>query len=191
MGNIVTLTGPSGAGKTTLAGALFNFYLCLYPNAFRLLISQTTRPPRTEGSRKDLPGEYNCISKAEFERILAEDKFLWHIFVHGNWYGTMRQSVDEAMRAAYVSIAVLTIEAVETLWQYTGGKITPIFIQRPEPLIEESLRGKESPEFIAKRMVECRGWFQRAKNSVVPFRYIQNDGTVPELVHNFFEQYQK
>ena len=181
MGDIVTLTGPSGAGKTTLAGELIR----LWPERFKMVVSITTREPRT-GARADLPGEYMCVSRDDFLFLECRYLFLWTKFVHGNFYGTLSESVDKALEASHAPLMILTIDAVEDLKRFVGDRMRPFYIHRPEILIRESLEGKESPEIIARRMADCRDWLERSKRSSIEFQYILNNGSVAELVRRFF-----
>ncbi|MEO8444736.1 MAG: guanylate kinase [Gammaproteobacteria bacterium] len=89
-GTLLVLSAPSGAGKTTLVKTL----LAREPGV-RFSISYTTRAPR--------PGEkdgtdYCFVDQARFRQMVAEDAFLEHAEVFGNFYGTSRSQV-EALRA--------------------------------------------------------------------------------------------
>ncbi|GAB4171145.1 MAG: guanylate kinase [Rhodocyclaceae bacterium] len=90
-GNLFIVTAPSGAGKTTLVGAL----LARDP-AVRLSVSYTTRPAR--------PGEYDgrdyhFVSPREFEAMRENGEFLEWARVHGHDYGTSRASLEKQTAA--------------------------------------------------------------------------------------------
>jgi guanylate kinase len=79
-GNLFTLSGPSGVGKTTLREALQQKI-----PAIRFSVSWTTRAQR--------PGEikgqdYRFVSKKQFEQKIAVDGFLEWALVHNEYYGT-------------------------------------------------------------------------------------------------------
>jgi guanylate kinase len=92
-GSLFIVSAPSGAGKTSLVGAL----LATDPQV-RKSVSYTTRAPR--------PGEadgreYHFVSVAEFERMQARGEFLESAHVHGNRYGTSRAWVAAETRKGH------------------------------------------------------------------------------------------
>ncbi len=90
-GALYIVSAPSGAGKTSLVKALLKS-----DPAIRLSVSYTTRAPR--------PGEtdgrdYHFISRERFEAMLAEDEFLEHAEVYGNFYGTSKIGIARDLDA--------------------------------------------------------------------------------------------
>ena len=85
------VVAPSGAGKSSLVGALLE-----RDPSLTLSISCTTRAPRPgeEDGR-----EYRFISVADFQALRASDSLLEWAEVHGNFYGTPRDRIDEATQA--------------------------------------------------------------------------------------------
>jgi guanylate kinase len=81
-GNLIVVSAPSGAGKTTLVKMLLQ-----HDPRVCLSISYTTRAPR--------PGEqngreYNFVDIATFAAMRNRGDFLEWAEVHGNLYGTSR-----------------------------------------------------------------------------------------------------
>jgi guanylate kinase len=86
LGSLLVLSGPSGAGKTTL----YRLVLQRHPE-IRFSVSCTTRAPRAQ----ECAGvDYHFLSVPEFQARLAAGAFLEHAEVHGNWYGTLRAEVE-------------------------------------------------------------------------------------------------
>jgi guanylate kinase len=99
-GNLIIVSAPSGAGKTTLvAGALGR------DSRARPSISFTSRRPRA-GEEEGV--HYHFISRAEFGAMIANGDFLEWAEVHGNLYGTSRRAVEE-MRSSGSDV-ILTID---------------------------------------------------------------------------------
>jgi len=99
-GNLIIVSAPSGAGKTTLvAGALGR------DNRARPSISFTSRRPRA-GEEQGV--HYHFVSRAEFEAMIANGDFLEWAEVHGNLYGTSRRAVEEIRSSG--SDVILTID---------------------------------------------------------------------------------
>lgn len=79
-GNLFIVTAPSGTGKTTLVAALL-----AADAAVQLSVSHTTRSPRAG----EVNGQhYHFIDRAQFEQMIAQQDFLEHAEVYGNYYGT-------------------------------------------------------------------------------------------------------
>lgn len=91
MRNILfVLSGPSGAGKGTIAKMLVK----RNPNIL-LSVSCTTRAPRNgETDGKD----YYFISKDEFETKIKSESFLEYSQHFGNYYGTPKKAVEESLQ---------------------------------------------------------------------------------------------
>lgn len=90
-GILFVVSAPSGAGKTSLVKALLKA-----DPAIRLSVSYTTRAPR--------PGEtdgrdYHFVSHEQFHKLLAEDEFLEHAEVYGNFYGTSKSVISRELYA--------------------------------------------------------------------------------------------
>jgi len=84
---VVVLTAPSGAGKTTIAHRV----LAAMPE-MQFSVSATTRPPRpdeTDGA------DYHFLSTAEFEaRIESGDLLEYEEVYPGRFYGTLRSEIE-------------------------------------------------------------------------------------------------
>jgi len=88
-GTLFIVSGPSGAGKTTLinrvVAELQPLGLSLY-----FSVSHTTRsrrPGEAEGKN------YYYVSEPEFRSMVARGEFLEHAYVHAHLYGTSRLEV--------------------------------------------------------------------------------------------------
>ena len=173
---IITLTGSSGAGKTTIAKEL----LKLRPD-LQIVISLTTRSKRDS----DIPGEYRYdMAKKEFERLRVKDVFLWTVEVHDNEYGTMRESVDEALRAKHLYLMILEPNVLEILTHYTEGKVSPFYVFAPteEVLLKRRQGRGDREETVERRIRDCKEWDENAKKSAVPYIFITNNDTVEKAV---------
>ena len=92
-GILFIISAPSGSGKSTLVSELRK-----QVSGVDFSISWTTRPPR--GSEEN-GREYYFTTREEFERMIAEGMFLEYAEVFGNYYGTARQSLDDARAAGH------------------------------------------------------------------------------------------
>ncbi len=150
-GSIVVVSGPSGSGKTSLARVVCEE---LGDRAY-FSISTTTREMR-EGEKDGV--DYFFVDKEEFLKDIDEGYFLEWAEVHGNFYGTSRRQIDEALnkgKIVFLDIDVQGHEAVRKLYPETT---TSIFVTTKDKktLIERlKNRGTETEESIKIRMINA------------------------------------
>ena len=171
-GKTFIVSGPSGVGKSTVLKALFDQRTDLY-----FSISATTRDPR--------PGEvdgvhYHFIPAEEFHRMVEEDEFLEYAEYVGNFYGTPKRFVDQAMENG--RDVILDIE-VQGALQVTSKRpdTVRIFIAPPSwKELERRLkdRGTDDPDKVQKRLLRAKVEFQTANT----YDYFVINDTVEEAV---------
>ncbi|MCU1350417.1 MAG: gmk [Acidobacteria bacterium] len=95
-GTLFIVSGPSGAGKTTLINRVREQ---LEPVGIRLhfSVSHTTRQPRA-GEREGV--DYHFVSRDTFEGMISRGEFLEHAHVHEQLYGTSRSEVQTRLERA-------------------------------------------------------------------------------------------
>ena len=174
----LTISGASGAGKTTLMEALIE----RYPERFHRFQSVTTRTLRPTDM-----DSYISITPEEFTAWEKAGKFAWTLDVHNTRYGTTKESIDEAIRDKRASIFVIAPDIVEKLEDIVGkDKIFAVYVLSctPEALRRRLLERGDAEGVIERRINDCLLWDARAQQSAVPFRFVENSGTVDELVNN-------
>ena len=88
---LLVLSGPSGAGKTTVAQRLLSGN-----ERLSRVVTCTTRIPRED----EIGGvDYHFLNDEEFMRRVEAAEFLEHAEVYGNQYGTMKSAVREMLAA--------------------------------------------------------------------------------------------
>jgi guanylate kinase len=122
IGNLIIVSAPSGAGKTTLVdGALGR------DNRARPSISFTSRRPRA-GEKQGV--HYHFVSRAEFEAMIANGDFLEWAEVHGNLYGTSRRAVEEVRSSGSDVILTIDIQGAAQARQLFPDAVS-VFIMPP------------------------------------------------------------
>ena len=86
---IIVVSAPSGSGKTTIVSRLLE-----KKTGLRRSVSCTTRLPREGESNKE---DYIFLSKEEFRDKIDRGEFLEWEENFGNYYGTTRRQVEEAI----------------------------------------------------------------------------------------------
>jgi guanylate kinase len=146
-GNTFMVVAPSGAGKSSLVNAL----LAQDPGVV-LSISCTTRAPR--------PGEeagkhYRFMDKDTFFAMRDQGNLLEWAEVHGNFYGTPRDRIDEAMREGRDVLLEIDWQGARQVRKHFPEAIG-IFILPPSiEALEARLynRGQDAPQVISRRLL--------------------------------------
>ncbi|AZR93982.1 guanylate kinase [Bordetella trematum] len=145
------VVAPSGAGKSSLVRAL----LAQDPSIM-LSISCTTRAPR--------PGEqdgreYRFVSKEDFLAQREAGMMLEWAEVHGNYYGTPRDRIDEAIAAGRDVLLEIDWQGARQVRQRypqaIGVFILPPSIEELESRLKA--RGQDSEQVISRRLLAAGG----------------------------------
>lgn len=185
MGKIITLTGASGAGKSSIAKEV----LVRLPET-KLVTSTTTRVARPS----DLPGEYEYIAPLDFAKAHTNNEFLWAVYTFGNHYGTRRSVVDEIVHDPdAIGLMLLVEPSVMILRGYAGSAVLSFYIVSPSfEVLEARLRGRgDDKEAIKRRVFECVGQDEKALKSNVYDIYVRNDHSLEDAVREVVEEVEK
>ena len=147
---IITITGPSCAGKSTLERLLVKRGIAV--NA----VSTTTRPMRTG----DVQGEsYYFVTREGFEQGLALGNFVEHVEFGGNHYGL---SVPEIMRVAERSKSIAVVcepvgqKQISAYCKENNWKLVSVFVTNPDDVIAERFLERFSQEVTFAETPESR-----------------------------------
>ena len=146
-GRLFVLTGSSGSGKDALIERL----LGRMPN-LRRAVTAVTRPPRP-GERDGV--NHYFIGDDEFDRWLAEGRFLEWARVFGRRYGTPRAEVDRLLEAGYDVILRIDPQGAATIREQIPQ--VPVIYLRAENAgeLERRLRERgEDAEFLRSRQAQ-------------------------------------
>lgn len=103
----VAITGPSGAGKTTVTQALLEHI----PNSTRL-ITTTTREKR-DGEVDGI--DYNFVTDKEFLTMKENGDFFEHAEVYGKYYGSQKTKLKELLQKHPVVFSLVDIKGARTI----------------------------------------------------------------------------
>jgi len=151
-GNLFILSAPSGAGKSSLIGALLKQGSA---RPMQVSVSHTTRDAR--------PGEvdgqhYHFVSKKMFEVVIEQNAFYEHAEVFGNYYGTSEAAIDEQLAQGIDVFLDIDWQGAQQV-RMKKPSVTTIFICPPSKVeLEKRLkgRGQDSQEIIDGRMAQAQ-----------------------------------
>jgi guanylate kinase len=178
-GRLIVVSGPSGAGKTTVLKEVFE--RCPF---LELSVSATTRPPR--------PGEldgrdYYFLSQQDFARRRAAGDFLecFEVYGRGYWYGTLKEEVAPRLAAGKWVVLEIDVEGTLAVLRQYPEAVT-IFV-RPESVdeLERRLRrrGTESEAAIQRRLEVAR----RELQFMDRYAYVVTNESIEEAVQEIVE----
>ncbi|WP_336276267.1 guanylate kinase [Bartonella sp. CB178] len=149
-GFLFVLSSPSGAGKSTIS------QLLLEDRKLELSVSMTTRKKRSS----EVDGlHYYFISKEEFERKRDRGEFIEWAEVHGNYYGTLRESVESVLSAGRDMLFDIDYQGTEQLQKKMRRDVVSIFILPPsmkELVSRLRNRAEDSQDVIDLRLKNAR-----------------------------------
>lgn len=176
----IVICGPSGSGKSTLLKRL----LSENRNKLAFTISHTTRKPR---QGEEHGREYYFISREEMERMIANQEFIEHTEFSGNYYGTSKLAVQDALKSGKLFIMEVDIEGVKSLSNLKEFKPILVFIKPPSKqlLIERlSSRGTESAEALERRLARADEEMKLVESGSVQFNLVLVNDDLDETYGN-------
>ncbi len=147
---LIVISAPSGTGKTTLCQKLLQDFPSL-----TLSISSTTRPAR--GTEKHAV-EYLFLEKKEFEKLIQQNRFAEWAYVHGNYYGTSKETIETAFAVGKSVLLDIDVQGAENLHRCYPDQCFRIFITPPNlQELEARLKARatDSNETIQKRLINA------------------------------------
>lgn len=148
---VIILSGPSGAGKTTLVRLLLEE--C---PAIEFSVSACNRPPRAyEVHGKD----YYFISQEKFKELMDQEEFLEYEEVYeGSYYGTLRSEIDRIWEKGKAVALDIDVAGGTRVKRKLGKDALAIFIAPPSiETLKERLkkRSTETDESFKKRIAKA------------------------------------
>ncbi len=149
-GLLFIISAASGTGKTTLAESLVQILPSL-----RMSRSYTSRAARA-GERDGV--DYNFVSRAAFEAMIARGEFLEWADVFGNRYGTSGPDTEQLLASGQDVVLVIDVQGAGQV-KASGVDHASIFVLPPSfEILERRLRGRstDSEAAMQRRLVTAR-----------------------------------
>jgi len=153
--SVFVISAPSGSGKSSLVQRLLHDV----PNLI-FSISYTTRAPR--GSERN-EIDYNFITRADFEARIGQGEFLEHAEVFGNYYGTSRLTLDQAIAEGKDLLLDIDVQGARQLKTALPEAVSIVVLPPSRHILEQRLRARsqDSDAVIQRRL---RGAAREVRN---------------------------
>ena len=157
MGAVFVISGPSGAGKTTVCREVME----RLPDV-HMSVSHTTRP-RRNGEQDGV--HYHFVDAPTFEAMVKRGEFAEWAVVHNHRYGTSKAELERAFNDDELLLVEIDAQGARQLKE-NKVPATFIFIEPPDlAVLEDRLvrRQTDSPEAIRARLETAKGELTEAK----------------------------
>lgn len=148
-GQLVVISGPSGAGKGTI------YKRIIAETGMKRSISVTTRAPR-DGEVDGV--DYYFRTEEEYQQMIAAGEFLETAAVYKNYYGTPKAPVFENLENGHDVLFEVDVHGAHSIKKKYPEAVA-IFVMTPTfEILEERLRGRgtETEESLKMRLGSAR-----------------------------------
>jgi guanylate kinase len=148
-GFIITLSSPSGGGKSSICNALLR-----RDDKLKLSISTTTRKPRAG----EVDGaDYYFKTKEEFDALVKQDMFIEYARIYDNYYGTLKAPLEQNLKSGFDMLFDIDCQGMRSIKSKMPEVVT-IFILPPTiEVLRDRLksRGQDCHGTIESRMKQA------------------------------------
>jgi guanylate kinase len=137
---LVIISGPSGVGKDTIIDEMRRRENDAGRDGDRhYVVTVTTRAPR-DGEVDGV--DYRFVSREDFLRLRAARGFLEANEVHGNWYGSPRDQVREALQAGRDVILKIDVQGAQVVKEQVSEALLIFLVPPSLKTLFERLRAR-------------------------------------------------
>lgn len=175
---VVVLSGPAGAGKTSIRQGLME-----RDDTLRRCVTTTTRAKR----HNEVDGvDYHFVSKDEFRAGLKQGRFFEWAEVYGLLYGATFEAIARALGTDGVVLLVVDVQGTATWKRMLGKRCVSVFVLPPSvKVLEERLGGRKTEEVgvLKRRLENARSELANA----VEFDYLVVNGELGRAISDVQE----
>ena len=169
-GNLIIISSPSGGGK----GTLIKEVLKIAPS-IGYSVSFTTREMRV-GEENGV--DYFFVTRAEFESLIVQGEFLEYAEVHGNFYGTSINQVQNKIDSGQDVVLEIDVQGAEIVRRLMPEAVN-IFILPPSYEILRNRLKARATEKLTDLDLRLRNSFAEVQR-VDEFDYVVINDNVSE-----------
>jgi len=167
---LITLTGISGSGKTTVQRRLTEDY------QYNKVITCTTRDPRPAENEVD-GVDYFFKTKKEFEEDIKKSNFVEYENFDENYYGTPWSQISSKDTLPIAILEAKGAQNMKKLFSVENSEyeVIRVFLDCPKEVAIERIKSRDSdiPERLNKRLNSIEGkeanWHSLEYDLILPF----------------------
>lgn len=137
-GTLFVLVAPSGGGKSTVLHALMSRV-----EGIAYSVSSTSRPPRP-GERDGI--DYHFVGIDAFQRMIEMKEFFEWAQVHGNYYGTRKETVERLLAEGKDVGMDIDVQGAYAIKGMKPDAVTIFLLPPSMEVLEQRLRGRDSDD---------------------------------------------
>lgn len=180
---ILTITGPTGSGKTEFLKILCEKYPIVK------MVTTTTRPPR--------PGEvegidYYFVTDRDFIASVAEEGFVEHVAYEGKYYGTSAQECQRIIDSGKIPAVILDPKGVSAFRHRGDGlvfDVCSVYVEAAPNILIERYMGRlagetlteERAKYHARRISSLLSEYTTWKSETMYDFIVYNGGSIENL----------
>lgn len=168
-GMVLIISGPSGAGKTTITRGVER---TIQGSVFS--VSWTTRPP----GASDVDGvDYHFVKDEDFEAMRERHGFLESAGLYGKKYGTPKDWVFEQLKRGRLVILEIDVQGAIQVKSQIPDAFALFILPPSEEVLLERLRSRkrEDESVIQRRFSKAREEIADARASGIYDHFITNE----------------
>lgn len=181
-GLLLVISGPAGSGKGTTVKCLLDAH-----DGYAYSVSATTRAPRVG----EVDGKsYFFVTRDEFRRRIDEGLMLEYAEYVGNYYGTPKDAVEEAMAKGTTVILEIDVQGGLQIKKKCPDAVLVMITPPDYDTLERRLRGRgtNTEEDIKRRLEMSR----RELSSLGEYDYVvvnedNKSAEAAEKIHRIVE----
>jgi guanylate kinase len=118
-------------------------------------VSVTTRQPRA-GERNGV--QYHFVDCDEFQRMVDDGELLEYAHYAGNWYGTPREPVEQALATGHAAVLEIELQGARQVRRnMPDAQLVMLLPPSWEALVDRLTgRGTEDPGVVRRRLTTAR-----------------------------------
>ena len=174
---MIVLSGASASGQTEAAKMLMVKY------GIQKAITTTTRPMR----KKEVNGkDYFFVTKEEFEKMIADDRFVEHTLYNGNYYGSTKDQIADDR------VVVIDLKGLKSYSSLNNNRIVTFYLKTSEDVRFKRMLERGDSEADAHRRIENdRRIFAETEIPKVDFRIDSENMDIEQVADAVYRLYCK
>jgi len=180
---LVSLTGPSCGGKTSLLGDLCKTDL------FCKVVSFTSREPR-EGEVEGI--DYHFKTATECQDLIVSGRVQEYSMYGGHYYGREKQAIARAMDSGKIPVLILDVDGLKLIRQQYASEAFSVYVSVPlEELMDRFLRRFKEQCLYHEDITDIKYYVKRLQSLLFEHANWETAYKYNKVINNFTYSYRR